>query len=207
MQKSEQVSPYFLYALEKFRIFINLSVRQWKEESVKYVESDIETDEPICWDRYQYRTDLSADFQEIFPQYQMQSYLLMLVSLFEDYLNQLCNSLHFENEFCCSLKEYSGSGIGRAKKYLVRVAKINIPTGEQSWNKIIDAQGIRNIVAHNAGHLDKDGHISQHQIVSRSENLDSKEYARIHLNIKQTYLIEVVEAMEEIAKVIWDETK
>ena len=207
MQKSEQVSPYFLYDLERFRIFVELSDRHWKEESIKYNESDIESDEPTCWDRYKYRNDLSVQFDEIFPQYQKQSYLLMLVSLFEDYLNQLCNSLHFESEFCCSLKEYNGSGIERAKKYLVKIAKISVPTGNKSWNKIIDARDIRNIVAHNAGHLDKEGHKKQLQIVARSSNLDSEEYARVHLNIKQVYLLEVIEAMESIAKVLWSETR
>jgi hypothetical protein len=131
----------------------------------------------------------------------------MLVSLFEDYLNQLCNSLHFESEFCCSLKEYNGSGIERAKKYLVKIAKIGVPAGTKSWNKIIDARDIRNIVAHNAGHLDKEGHKKQLEIVARSSNLDSEECARVHLNIKQVYLLEVIEAMETIAKVLWSNTE
>ncbi|MBB1319173.1 hypothetical protein H5123_16185 [Shewanella sp. SR43-4] len=207
MQKSGQVSPYFLYDLERFRIFIELSEQHWKEESIKYNESDIETDETTCWDRYQYRSDLSTHFQEIFPQYQKQSYLLMLVSLFEDYLNQLCHSLHFESEFCCSLKEYNGSGIERAKKYLVKVARVSVPTGTKSWNQIIDARDIRNIIAHNAGHLDKEVHKKQLQIVTRSSNLDSEEYARVNLNIKQVYLLEVIEAMENVANVLWRNTK
>ena len=207
MQKSEQVSPYFLYDLERFRIFVELSDRHWEEESIKYNESDIETDERTCWDRYRYRSDLSAHFQEIFPQYQKQSYLLMLVSLFEDYLNQLCNSLHFENDFCCSLKEYNGSGIERAKRYLVKIAKISVPTEIKSWNQIIDARDIRNIVAHNAGHLDKESHKKQLKIVNKSPNLDTEEHARVHLNIKQVYLFEVIEAMENVANILWRSTK
>ena len=207
MQKSEQVSPYFLYDLERFRIFVELSDRHWEEESIKYNESDIETDERTCWDRYRYRSDLSAHFQEIFPQYQKQSYLLMLESLFEDYLNQLCNSLHFENDFCCSLKEYNGSGIERAKRYLVKIAKISVPTEIKSWNQIIDARDIRNIVAHNAGHLDKESHKKQLKIVNKSPNLDAEEYARVHLNIKQAYLFEVIEAMENVANILWRSTK
>ena len=207
MQKSEQVSPYFLYDLERFRIFVELSDRHWEEESIKYNESDIETDERTCWDRYRYRSDLSAHFQEIFPQYQKQSYLLMLVSLFEDYLNQLCNSLHFENNFCCSLKEYNGSGMERAKRYLVKIAKISVPTGIKSWNQIIDARDIRNIVAHNAGYLDKESHKKQLKIVNGSPNLDAEEYARVHLNIKQVYLFEVIEAMENVANILWRSAK
>lgn len=153
MKKSDQVSPYFLYDLDKIRVFIELSDRHWKEESIKYTEADLETDEATCWDRYKYRSDLSAHFESIFPQYQKQSYLVMLVSLFEDYMNQICHSLHFEKELCCKLQDYKGSGIERAKKYLRKVALINVPTGTEFWKLIIDARDIRNIVAHNAGHI------------------------------------------------------
>ena len=76
-----------------------------------------------------------------------------------------------------------------------------------SWNKIIDAQNIRNIVAHNAGHLDKEIHEKQLKIVVKSSNLDYEEYARVHLNIKQVYLLEVIEAMECVANVLWKNTK
>ncbi|WP_278405475.1 hypothetical protein [Pseudoalteromonas ruthenica] len=202
MQKSEQVSPYFLYDLERFRIFVELSARHWIEESIKYDQSDIETDERTCWDRYKYRTDLSAHFNEIFPKYQKQSYFLMLVSLFEDYLNQLCNSLHFENKFCCSLKEYNGSGIERAKKYLLKIARISVPTETTGWSRIIDARDIRNIIAHNAGHLDQESNNKQMKIVSKSQHLNSEQYARIHLNIENEYLFEVIGEMEEVAKVL-----
>ena len=207
MQKSEQVSPYFLYDLERFRIFVELSTRHWKEESIKYEQSDIETDERTCWDRYKYRTDLSAHFNEIFPQYQKQSYLLMLVALFEDYLNQLCNSLHFENEFCCSLKEYSGSGIERAKKYLIKIANVTVPTGTKGWSQIIEARNIRNTIAHNAGHLDPESHKKQMETVSKSQHLNSEKYKRIHLKIENGYLLEVIGAMEEVAKVLWGDIR
>ena len=56
MQKSDQVSPYFLYDLERFRVFVELSERHWKEELIKYNEFNIETDEVHCWDRYQRRS-------------------------------------------------------------------------------------------------------------------------------------------------------
>ena len=45
MQKSDQVSLYFLSDLEKFRIFVELSERHWSEELIKYNESDLETNE------------------------------------------------------------------------------------------------------------------------------------------------------------------
>jgi hypothetical protein len=52
VQKSDEVSFYFLDALEKTRFFVNISERHLKEEFTKYTETDIETDEATCWDRY-----------------------------------------------------------------------------------------------------------------------------------------------------------
>jgi hypothetical protein len=207
VQKSDEVSFYFLDALEKTRSFVNISERHLKEEFTKYTETDIETDEATCWDRYQYRNDLSAHFQTIFPQYQKQSHLLMLVSFFEDYLNQLCHSLQIEQGLNRNLKDSDGSGIERAKNYLRKVANIQIPTGTKYWSKIIEARDIRNIVAHNAGHLDKEAHKKHFKIVERNSHLDSDEFARVHLNIKQDYLLEVITAMEGVVNTIWENTK
>ena len=202
MKKSDQVAPYFLYDLDKIRVFIELSERHWKEESIKYNESDLETDEATCRDRYKYRNDLSAHFDSIFPQYQKQSYLVMLVSLFEDYLNQFCHNLYLEKALCCKLKDYDGGGIERAKKYLTKVALVKIPTGTQFWQRIIEARDLRNIVAHNAGHLDEELHKKHFQIVANNEHLESEKFARVHLDVKQSYLFEIVDAMENFAKEI-----
>lgn len=203
MQKSDQVSLYFLSDLEKFRIFVELSERHWSEELIKYNESDLETNEFICWDRYKYRNDLSAHFQEVFPQYQKQSFLLMLISFFEDYLNQLCHSFHFEKGLSCTLKDYSGSGIERAKNYLRKVAKIEVPTGTFSWSKVIEARDIRNVIAHNAGHLDEELHSKQLKIVAKNLNLNSHQFARVHLEITQVYVVEVIEAMTSVVNDLW----
>ncbi|EHZ2539439.1 hypothetical protein [Vibrio diabolicus] len=202
MQESDQVSLYFLSDLDKFQIFVELSERHWSEELIKYNEANIETNESICWDRYKYRNDLGAHFQEVFPQYQKQSFLLMLVSLFEDYLNQLCHSFHFEKGLSCTLEGYSGLGIERAKNYLRKEAKIAVPTGTASWEKVIGARNIRNIIAHNAGHLDEK-HSTQLSIVDKNPNLYSHQFARVHLEVTLVYVFEVIEAMTSIVKELW----
>ncbi len=207
MQKSDQVSLYFLSDLENFRIFVELSARHWSEELIRYNESDLEMNESVFWDRYKYRNDLGAHFQEVFPQYQKQSFLLMSVLLFEDYLNQLCHSFHFENALNCTLKDYGGSGIERAKSYLRKVAKIEVPTETPSWSKIVEARDIRNIIAHNAGHLDEELHSKQFKIVKKNLNLNSHQFARIHLEVTQMYIYEVLDAMTSVAKDLWRNTK
>ncbi|HCG7963887.1 TPA: hypothetical protein NJ520_004508 [Vibrio parahaemolyticus] len=206
MQKSDQVSLYFLSDLENFRVFVELSERHWSEELIKYNESDIEVNESVCWDRYKYRNDLGAHFQEVFPQYQKQSFLLMLVSLFEDYLNQLCHSFNFEKGLNCALKDYPGLGIERAKNYLRKVAGIEVPTGSVSWSRVVEARDIRNIIAHNAGHLDEEHHSKQLRIVAKSLNLNSHKFARVHLEVTQVYIFEIIEAMTSVANELWRNT-
>ncbi|WP_165735071.1 hypothetical protein [Pseudoalteromonas sp. C8] len=200
MKKSDQFAAYFLYDLDKIRVFIELSERHWNEESTKYNESDLEADESTYWDRYKYRNDLSAHFDSIFPQYQKQSYLVMLVSLFEDYLNQFCYSLYLERSLCCELKDYKGKGIERAKTYLTKIALVKVPTKTKFWQRIIEARELRNIVAHNAGHLDEELHKRHFKIVNGNKHLESEKFARVHLNIKQSYLVEIIDAMENFTK-------
>jgi hypothetical protein len=113
-----QVSIYFMQQLESFRVFIELSERQWREESTSYERSlNIDEDEALSWERYGYRNDLAANITQEFPQYQRQSQLIMLISLFEDYLNQLCLSFKKANRSNVALTDIKGSGIERAKTY------------------------------------------------------------------------------------------
>lgn len=200
MLKPDQVSLYFLNELDKFCFFVELSERHWQEEFVRYSESDLEKDEATCWDRYKYRSDLSSYFGEVFPQYQTRSLLLMLVSLFEDYMNQLCLSFESEQSLCCCFKDINGSGIERAKKYLEKVAKVHIPVDSSAWVKITQARDIRNLVAHNAGHLDKQSHSKQLGIVGINIHLKLHEFARDHLEIEPSFVKEIVDAMTEFVK-------
>lgn len=203
MKKSDQVSLYFLKDLDYFRVFSDLSELHWEEELATYNKSDLEANEGICWDRYRYRGDLGAQFQTVFPQHQKQSFLLMLVSIFEDYLNHLCLSLHLERKLCCSLRDYHGRGIERAYKYLNKVADFNVDGGTSSWEKVKEARDVRNIIAHNAGYIDEELHKKQLQIVERNSNLNYHKHARVHLEVKQAYILEVIEAMNTIANALW----
>lgn len=206
MQKSDQVSLYFLNDLDYFRVFSRISEIHWNEELVEYNNSDIETNEKIYWDKYRYRNDLSAHIQSTFPQYQRQSFLLMLVSIFEDYLNHLCHSLHFERNLCSTLRECRGTGIERAYRYLNKIADFKVDVGTSSWEKVREARDIRNIIAHNAAHIDEELHRKQFCIVEKNSNLNYHRYARVHLEIKQAYILEVIEAMNAIANTLWRKT-
>ena len=198
-----QVSSYFIQKFESFRVFIQLSERQWREESSSYELSlNIDEQEAWSWDRYSYKNDLAANITQGFPQYQRQSQLIMIVALFEDYLNQLCLSFKAANTLDVTLTDIKGSGIDRAKNYLKKVVGISFPSQGDSWKKILDAQLIRNIVAHNAGHLDEIKHDKHLKVVRASDNLNYEVFSRLHLIIEAGYLPSLVSAMEEHAEAL-----
>ncbi len=123
----------------------------------------------------------------------------MIISLFEDYINQLCLILKKVNRSNVALKDIRGSGIERAKTYLKKEVGIPFPSDDDSWKKILDAQLIRNIVAHNGGHLDEVQHSKHLKVVKASDKLDAEVFARLHLIIEADYLPSLVSAMEKHA--------
>jgi len=207
MRSPYQVSAYFSHELESFKDFLKFSERHWQEESASYEESlNIEEHEALSWDRYRYRNDLAANINQVFPQYQRQSQLIMIVSLFEDYLNQLCMSFEQTINLKVAVTDFRGSGIERAKTYLTKAVGIAFPSDSISWQRIVEAQSIRNIVAHNAGHLDKIRHSKHLRIVNASKGLDAEEFARVHLVMEIEYLTSVVDAMNDLVRTLQNES-
>ena len=187
VQNSEQVSYYFLYHLDMYRLYVRFSEQHWMEELEKYSHVDTESHPDEFIERYDLRTDLHHHFESEFPQYHRQSSLVMLLSKFEDYLNQLCVSLKHEKELTLAFKEMRGSGIERAKFYLVRVAGLTVPSDGAAWQQLMKAQNIRNVLVHNAAHLEKQSHSKQIKYVENSSDLQMEQFARLHLTICLLY--------------------
>lgn len=172
-----------------------MSERNWLEEFERYTSSILDDHEPTLH-RFNYRNDLSSKLSDEYPQYQRKSYLIMLVSIFEDFMNQLCRSVESDLDIKASFTDFNGSGIERAKQYLSKLSPLSLPVTGREWGLIRDAQAIRNVIAHAAGHIDKKSHQKQLKIIDKSDNLDAEYYARIHLNIDSDYILNLVEAMK-----------
>jgi hypothetical protein len=194
MKTPYQVVDYFCSELASYKLFIEISERNWLEEHDKYTSSLLENAEAEAA-RFNYRTDLSSKLNEEFPQYQRKSYLVMLVSIFEDFMNQLCRSVELQMDLKICFTDLGGSGIERAKKYLSKLSPLSLPVHGQEWQKIKDAQEIRNIIAHAAGHIDNRAHSKQFEIIKRNENLEAEYYARTHLKIESQYILNLVDSM------------
>jgi uncharacterized protein YutE (UPF0331/DUF86 family) len=198
MQIPYQVVAYFSVELGSYKLFIEMSERNWVEELERYTLSILEDHEPTLH-RFNYRNDLTSKLSDEYPQYQRKSYLIMLVSIFEDFMNQLCRSVEAHLELKASFTDFNGSGIERAKQYLSKLSSLSLPVSGKEWKLIRDAQAIRNIIAHAAGHIDKKAHLKQLKIINGSENLAAEYYARTHLNIDNEYILNLVGAMQDFS--------
>jgi len=174
-----------------------MSERNWVEEldKYKYKLSILEEHEPT-FHRFNYRNDLTSKLSNDYPQYQRKSYLIMLVSLFEDFMNQLCRSVEVDLDIKVSFTDFTGSGIERAKLYLSKLSTLSLPVSGAEWTQIKDAQAICNVIAHAAGYIDKKTHSKQLKVIDWNDNLVVEQYARTHLNINSEYVFDLIIAMK-----------
>lgn len=201
MKNPSQEIVYFLNSLEEYMEFIKFSERFWPEELQKY-ETSLKDEKEDYGDRFDYRNDLSAKLSIEFPQLQRRSCLVMLLALFEDFLNQLCQSIKKYESVEKNLFDINGKGIDRAKKYLTEYSKINFPVNSKEWQSIRDSQQIRNIIVHSGGHVDLKKHEKAIRVISTSHNLNKQSFAREHLVIENSYLLELVSDIKVFCNMI-----
>jgi len=153
-----------------------------------------------------YNSDLASnpdysgqrDYDEYFPRILRQSFFISLYSYCEDILNSHCYELQRMRNFTLSLKDLSGSGIIRAKNYLVKVAGVKFPN-DKEWQEIQTYGKLRNCFVHNSGEISG---------LSESDAKFLKQYAskHRHLEVQEFPPITVIEIKkgfcEEAIKVI-----
>jgi hypothetical protein len=89
---------------------------------------------------------------EIFPQVLRRSAFVLIMTLLETMLNELCEALQRWSENPVSVYDMQGRGIQRAVQYIRLVTKI-APTELQSWQKIQDLKHIRDLLVHANGRV------------------------------------------------------
>lgn len=197
MKKPDQEIAYFLSRLDGFEFFLRRSDSHWREDLEEYKKS-LE-DASLHISKFEGRRDLYASLETEFPEYQRRANLMTLIALFEDFLNQLCLSVQEYTNILTSFATYEGNGVDKAKNYLKKVASINFPSQLTAWKKIKGACKIRNVIAHTAGHIHPIIHGKQIRIVATEQQLKSEEYARIHLKIKNEFVVEVLGNIREFS--------
>ena len=186
---------HFLSTIESFKGLVSASERYWPEELSLYRQS-LESDDDKLAYRFGYKRDHWSNLEAEYPQLQRKSYLVMLMALFEDFLNQLCDDVQSNKGLQESVRDSKHSGIDSAKAYIKKNAEFDLPCEIIQWKVISDTQKIRNIIVHTAGHPTNERHEKHMKIINESGDLlQIEEYARKHLILGDKYLYMVLENM------------
>lgn len=128
------------------------------------------------------------------------SCFMSLYSYLESSLNKECELRKKDNaEIKLSLKDIHGTGINRAKIYLVKVLGSNFPfTTNSCWEEIQNYRKLRNCIAHNEGivtnngelkkYIDKNEYLSYEKFFGDEILMIDENYCRVVLSTVHTFL-------------------
>ncbi|MFP5303008.1 hypothetical protein R2R70_17515 [Cobetia sp. SIMBA_158] len=198
-----QVVAYFYNELDCYDVYVKAARRMWHEETKNY-DCGVVSEEGVKG--YDYRSDLSYYISDEFPQHQNKAHVLMLVSLFEDFLIKLVNSVEAH---CCEpylpFERNKKQGIlDRAKEYLKQQGEISLPVKNPAWSFIKDLVFIRNLIAHAGGCIDKKKNIAVARFVDRESGLHVESYARDYLIVHDEFVDKIIKEMKGFAKAMLD---
>jgi hypothetical protein len=134
-----------------------------KERASRLVEDMNVDDEEIETSIYHsLLQDEHYQFHDEFPQainaieqIQWRSNFIVLYSLFEFVLNEICYAIEKKSSFKLKLTDIHGSGIERAKDYLTKVAEMKMPFQQKDWDRVILLSKIRHKIVHTYGEVDE----------------------------------------------------
>ena len=126
-----------------------------KDHQLKILKDTAENDE---YDQELLSTDLQGienDYEEEIPKMFTYAFIPLLHSLVETRLIALARDFQRKNNFPIDVNDLDGPPIKRSKKYLKKVADIEIGR-EPNWATLTDLQTLRNIVVHRGGGIGLD---------------------------------------------------
>jgi hypothetical protein len=145
--------------------------------------------------------DLDAVFEAYFPSLQRSSALSSIYSVFESELNLLCDRVQSAVDSGLRVQDLAGSGIERARSYLIKVGGFDLSAGEKEWNTVTKVREVRNCFVHS------DGILGANDKASKVINAYAKETSllAVHGNrveVRDGYLEEVVTAFLRFCEVL-----
>lgn len=158
---------------EKFKDLLNKATEKQKERLYAHFETE------------QYYVG------DLFPTIHWSAMFVAGFNLFEKAINDICKVVHAMSGLNKGLKDESGQGIERAKKYLSKNYNITVPFSIKQWERIATFAKIRNVLSHTAGELD----------LTQKKHLDILKIARRETEIR----IERHDTVFETADIIVDE--
>ena len=169
--------------LEDLENFLESEKQQYQEDLEKVPPVDIRlvdiipVDDEFKEEMYQqahaqhYYEDKLEALDE-FARMLRKSFFVSLYTFLESQFNEECRARRQEKNTQLVLSDISGSGIGRAKKYLAKVLEVDFPFASSlEWQEIRKYQQVRNCMVHSDGALEGMG---QDKIDKLKQYIDSK---------------------------------
>lgn len=119
------------------------------------------------------------------------SCLVTLYSYLESFLNYFCEYLYELNGRKLKYTDLSGTGIFRARLYLLKVEGVDFDQMNDGWNQIKGFNLIRNNIVHESGKVGKDKLI---KFIDTNENLSINNFDDVR--IKSGYIHELIDIIE-----------
>lgn len=197
------------YAINQHLDFLSRSMKQemeyLKDRASTFVkEMDINDEELECSIYHSLLQDGYSPLHDEFPlainafeQIQWRSNFLVLYSLFEYVLNEICYVIEKKSSLNLKLKDIHGTGIERARDYLVKVARVEKPFKSKHWQRAKLLSDIRNKIVHSNGEID------ERMISNLKEDMDKKIIklnTYVELNITEQKKKEILLSYEFVKK-------
>ena len=120
------------------------------------------------------------------------SCLVTLYSYLESFLNYFCEYLYELNGRKLKYTDLSGTGIFRARLYLLKVEGVDFDQINNRWNQIKGFNLIRNNIVHESGKVGKDKLI---KFIETNENLSINNFDDVR--IESGYIHELIDIIED----------
>ena len=119
------------------------------------------------------------------------SCLVTLYSYLESFLNYFCEYLYELNGKKLKYTDLSGTGVFRARLYLLKVEGVDFDQMNDGWNQIKGFNLIRNNIVHESGKVRKDKLI---RFIETNENLSINNFYEVR--IESGYIHELIDIIE-----------
>ncbi len=134
----------YLHVTEKYLHKAKTDFKAWSDEQVKELPRE-------QYDEYQdFHQDEYWRYEEKFPRILRNSFLVSAHSLLEYEINVICRRIEKEQQIPISWKDLKGDILGRTKSYC-KLARLDLPVDDPTWQEIDNYYKVRNCIVHNNG--------------------------------------------------------
>lgn len=197
------ITEFKLDEMERYRDsvedFLDSEADEIREKAQQAVDSAPDQTADEIADIHRYRIE---QMEEVFPSLLRESVFVTLYALLESELNQLCYLFDKHANHAMELEDVSGSGIFRAKKYLIKVAGMDFPSRNPDWGDIRNYNRIRNCIMHSQGSIREASNKLNNYIYNHSE-LSTDDHGNIEM--KKRFVSKAIGNIKELFKEISEE--